>query len=50
VGWLAPGLDEQAVTRAAAAHDVDVTPVSRYASRRLPRAGLLLSFGGFDAQ
>jgi GntR family transcriptional regulator/MocR family aminotransferase len=48
VGWLAPGLDEQAVKRAAAAHDVEVTPVSAFATRRLARPGLLLSFGGFD--
>ena len=48
VGWLAPGLDDQAAARAAAAHDVDVTPVSRFALRRLSRPGLLLSFGAFE--
>ena len=32
VGWLSPDLDERAVTRAAAAHDVEVTPVSFFAT------------------
>ena len=48
VGWLAPDLDERAVTRAAAAHDVAVTPVSAFAVRRLARSGLMLSFGAFE--
>src|SRR5438874_9207526 len=48
VGWLSPDLDERAVTRAAAAHDVEVTPVSFFATRRLARSGLLLSFGPFE--
>jgi GntR family transcriptional regulator/MocR family aminotransferase len=49
VGWLADGLDAGAVQRAAAAHDVEVTPIATYASRRLAKQGLLLSFGAFDA-
>ena len=48
VGWLAAGLEENAVARAAAEHDVEVTPISRFAIKYRPRAGLLLSFGGFD--
>jgi GntR family transcriptional regulator/MocR family aminotransferase len=48
VGWLTPDLDERVVVRAAAAHDVEVTPVSAFAARRLARSGLLLSFGAFD--
>jgi GntR family transcriptional regulator/MocR family aminotransferase len=48
VGWLAPDLDERAVTRAAAAHDVEVTPISAFAVRRLARSGLMLSFGAFE--
>src|SRR5207245_199138 len=48
VGWLAPGLDDRTAARAAAAHDVEVTPVSRFALGRLSRPGLLLSFGAFE--
>jgi len=48
VGWLAPGLDDRTAARAAAAHDVAVTPVSRFALGRLSRPGLLLSFGAFE--
>jgi GntR family transcriptional regulator/MocR family aminotransferase len=48
VGWLAAGLEEHAVARAAAAFDVDVTPISRFTLTHRRRPGLLLSFGGFD--
>jgi GntR family transcriptional regulator/MocR family aminotransferase len=48
VGWLAAGLEEKAVARAAAAFDVDVTPISRFTIKHRRRPGLLLSFGGFD--
>jgi GntR family transcriptional regulator / MocR family aminotransferase len=50
VGWLAPDLGESAVARAATRHDVDVTPLSRFALRRARRAGVLLSFGAFEPQ
>ena len=48
VGWLERGVDDRVATRAAAAHDVQVTPVSRYTLGRFSRPGLLLSFGGFE--
>lgn len=48
VGWLPPGVDDHAAARAAAARDVDVTPLSALAVRRLPCRGLLLSYGAFD--
>jgi len=48
IGWLAPGLDDRRAARAAAAHDVDVWPVSRFALGRLSSHGLLLSFGAFE--
>jgi GntR family transcriptional regulator/MocR family aminotransferase len=44
VGWLAPGLDAEAVTGRAAALGVLVVPVSRYAARPLVRDGLRLGF------
>ncbi len=48
VGWLGPGLDDRTAARAAATHDVEVTPVSRFALRRPSRPGVLLSFGAFE--
>jgi len=48
VGWLPPGVDDHAAVRAAAARDIDVTPVSMFAVGRLPRRGLVLSYGAFD--
>jgi len=50
IGWLAPELDEGAVTRAARARGVEVTPVSAFAVRPLARPGLVLSFGAFEPQ
>ena len=49
-GWLRAGIDAVAVAKAAAARDVDVTPLSRYSRRRLPREGLQLGFGAVDAE
>ena len=43
VGWLPPGVDDHAAARAAAARDIDVSPVSMFAVGRLPRRGLLLN-------
>src|SRR5437867_9602557 len=48
VGWLPPGVDDHAAARAAAARDIDVTPLSALAVRRLRRRGLILSYGAFD--
>ncbi|HRE28987.1 MAG TPA: hypothetical protein PK954_20255, partial [Anaerolineales bacterium] len=42
IGWLQRGADDVAVTRAAAEHGVDVTPLSRFSLARNPRPGLLL--------
>jgi len=43
-GFLPPGVDDQAAARAAAAHGVEVTPLSRYARRTMARGGLQLGF------
>jgi len=50
VGWLADGIDGEAVERAAREHDVEVISLQRYASKRLPREGLVLGFAGVDAR
>jgi GntR family transcriptional regulator/MocR family aminotransferase len=45
---LAPGLDAEAVARAAAQREVVVVPLSRYARSRLERDGLQLGFAAID--
>ena len=49
IGWLPRGIDEQAVIRQAAAHDLDLTPVSTFAMEPFSRQGLMLGFAGFRA-
>jgi GntR family transcriptional regulator / MocR family aminotransferase len=46
-GWLREGIDDVAAAKAAAARDVDVTPISQY-SRRKTRPGLQLAFAAVD--
>jgi len=48
VGWLRPGIQAGRVAEEAARRDVEVIPVSRYASRRFRRQGLLLGFAAVD--
>jgi len=48
VGWLGAGIDDAAAERAAASRDIEVTPLSRYARGRLPRAGLQLGFAALE--
>lgn len=48
VGWLAPGLEAETAARAAAARDVEVTPLLRYSRLELPREGLQLGFAAVD--
>jgi GntR family transcriptional regulator / MocR family aminotransferase len=43
-GWLEPGIDDAAATRAAARRNVEVTPLSRYRRGRAGRNGLQLGF------
>jgi GntR family transcriptional regulator/MocR family aminotransferase len=50
VGWLEQGIDSVAAAAAAAARGVDVTPLSAYARRALPREGLQLGFAAVDSQ
>ena len=49
-GWLCHGIGGEAAARAAAARDVDVTPLSRYTSARMPRDGLKLGFAAVDGE
>jgi GntR family transcriptional regulator/MocR family aminotransferase len=48
--WLAEGIDEEGVVAAAAERQVEVVPLSRYARRPLPRAGLQLGFAAVDEE
>ena len=50
VGWLGEGIEEEAATRAAAARDVEVTPLARYARQPMARQGLKLGFAAVDAE
>ncbi len=49
-GWLRDDIDGESAAKAAAARDVEVTPLSRYARRRLPREALQLGFAAVDAE
>ena len=48
VGWLGRGLSAEKVANAAGARDVEVVPLSRYASGRPRREGLILGFAAVD--
>jgi GntR family transcriptional regulator/MocR family aminotransferase len=48
-GWLCGGIAGDAAARAAAARDVEVTPLSRYSRGRVVREGLQLGFAAVDA-
>lgn len=50
VGWLKHEMSADRVARAAAQHDVEVVPLSRYGSGRAPRNGLVLGFAAVDAR
>lgn len=48
VGWLNPGVDDRAVAKAAAAHGVDVIPLSTFSMKLLQRQGVVLGYSGYD--
>jgi len=48
VGWLPQGTTDSDISAVAAAHGVEVLPLSRYAVAPLARRALLLGYAGFD--
>jgi len=48
VGWLQGGRSAERAALAAAEHDVEVVPLSRYAWGRVRRDGLVLGFAAVD--
>jgi GntR family transcriptional regulator / MocR family aminotransferase len=48
VGWLKRGIRAESVAELAAARDVEVVPLSRYASGKSRREGLILGFAAVD--
>ena len=48
VGWLSEGIDGETAAAAAAARDVDVTPLSRYHRGPVEREGLQLGFAAVN--
>jgi GntR family transcriptional regulator / MocR family aminotransferase len=50
VGRLPAHVDDVAVSRAAAAHGVDVQPLSAFCLKRGPHNGLVLGYAGYDEQ
>ena len=48
VGWLQEGISAERAAQAAAKHDVEVVPLSRYAWGRVRRDGLVLGFAAVD--
>lgn len=49
-GWLSDGIDGEAAATAAAARDVDVTPLSRFYRGTMQREGLQLGFAAVDTE
>jgi GntR family transcriptional regulator/MocR family aminotransferase len=47
-GWLRDGIDGESAARAAAARDVEVSPLSRYSRGPLRREGLQMGFAAVD--
>jgi GntR family transcriptional regulator/MocR family aminotransferase len=47
IGWLPPGVDDQAAFRKAAANGVEVTPLSAYSIKRQRRGALRLGYTGY---
>lgn len=50
VAWLANGIDAETAATAAAARDLEVTPLSRYSRRPMAREGLKLGFAAVDGR
>jgi GntR family transcriptional regulator/MocR family aminotransferase len=50
VGWLQRGISAELAAQAAAARDVEVVPLSRYAYGRIRRNGLVLGFAAVDGK
>jgi GntR family transcriptional regulator / MocR family aminotransferase len=50
VGWLPQGVDDRKVAKSAAAHQVEVQPLSPQSVGPVKRNGILLGFAGFDEQ
>ena len=50
VGWLCRGIDDQSATKAAAARDVEVIPLSWYARGNVTQQGLQLGFAAVDTR
>jgi GntR family transcriptional regulator/MocR family aminotransferase len=50
VGWLKGGMRAERVAKLAAQRNVEVVPLSRYASGRSRREGLILGFAAVDAK
>src|SRR5215468_10595549 len=48
VGWLKKGLRAERIANVAAKRDVEVVPLSQYASGRSRREGLILGFAAVD--
>jgi len=49
VGWLCEGINGEAAAKAAAARDVEVTPLAQFSRGRVAREGLQLGFSAVDA-
>ena len=48
IGWLPDSIDDQQVARQAAAHNVNVLPISSLAMTAKSRSGLVLGYAGVD--
>ena len=50
VGWLPQGMDDLTLADKAPNYDLNLTPISSFTIKPLPRKGLLLGYGGFGTR
>jgi GntR family transcriptional regulator/MocR family aminotransferase len=50
VGWLPSGMDDQALVRKAAEHEVDLIPVHNFAIEPLARKGIMLGYSEYSVE
>jgi len=50
VGWLPKGIDDAVLVRKAVDYDLELTPISTFSIKPLPRKGLLLGYGSYNIE
>lgn len=50
VGWLPPGMDDQALVRKAAEHEIDLIAVNNFGMKPLARKGIMLGYSEYTVE